>query len=148
MAPARARFVRIPLRAARGPAPERAAGILPTVLGVAIMLGLLAVCSHVAVGLWERTSTESVAYDAVREVATAPDDGHDVRRRAIERARERLGGRSADVDMYFVDAGPEVIALHVRSGPVGLLPVIAGRVAIVGGLDRTITIRREQETPG
>jgi len=123
---------------------ERGAGVLSTVFGVAIMLALLAVATHVAVGLWARTATESIAYDAAREVATAPTDDQGVRAKAIERAMARLGGHSERVSLEFDDAGPDIVVLHVTSEPTGLMPRLAGSAGIVGELRRTIRIRREK----
>lgn len=123
---------------------ERGAGVLSTVFGVAIMLALLAVTTHVALGLWARTATESIAYDAAREVATASAGDRSVRADAIARAKARLGGRAGGVTLRFENGDPDFVVLHVTSEPTGLMPRLAGSTAIVGELDKTIRIRREK----
>lgn len=127
---------------------ERGTGLLPTAFGLAVLLAMLGLVSNVALGLWSRTTTESIAYEAARSVATAEPgaDREAVREQALERACDQLGGNCSDVRMSF---GPEVegqpmVALHVEAPGVGLLPrLIADGGPVVGGLNRTIRIRQE-----
>lgn len=126
---------------------ERGSGLLSTVFGVMVLMALLGLATNVALGLWERTTIDAVAYDAAREVATAPN-GSDVaqaRAQAIARAREILGKRSDDVQLEFVDdpAASHEVVLHVRSPGVSLLPRMIATGPVVAGLDRRITVWRE-----
>lgn len=127
---------------------ERGAGLLPTVFGLAIVLAMLGVGCNVALGLWSRTATESIAYEAARWAATA-DPGADqaaIREQATDRACAQLGGDCSDVHLAFepTDPADTMVHLHVHAPGVRLLPrFLAGGGPIVGDLDRTIRIRRE-----
>jgi hypothetical protein len=127
---------------------ERGSGLLPTVFGLAVLLGMLGLACNVALGLWNRTTTESIAYEAARSVATAEPgvDQEAVRDQALDRACHLLGSNCADVDLYFESAVADqpMVALHVSAPGVGLLPrFIANGGPVVGELNRTIRIRRE-----
>lgn len=127
---------------------ERGSGLLPTVFGLAMLLGMLGLACNVALGLWSRTTTESIAYEAARSVATAEPgvDQEAVRGQALERACDLLGGNCADVELYFESAAADhpMVELHVNAPGVGLLPrFIADGGPVVGELHRTIRIRRE-----
>lgn len=127
---------------------ERGTGLLPTVFGLAVLLGMLGFACNIALGLWSRTTTESIAYEAARSAATA-EPGADqaaVREHALERACEQLGRNCAEVHLYFESAAADqpMVSLHVSAPGVGLLPrFIADGGPVVGGLNRTIRIRRE-----
>jgi hypothetical protein len=127
---------------------ERGSGLLPTVFGLALLLAMLGLACNVALGLWSRTTTESIAYEAARSVATAEPgaDQEAVRDHALERACELLGNNCADVDLHFepTTADQPMVSLRVSSPGVGVLPrFIADGGPVVGALDRTIRIRRE-----
>ena len=132
-------------------AEERGSGLLPTVFGLGVLLGLLGLCANVALGLWSRSTTESIAYDAARAVATAPGDADPAatRAQALQRACDALGSRCGEVRMDFTAGSvppPEVVELHVEAPGVRLLPRMLGaRGPVVAGLDRTIRIRRERQ---
>lgn len=116
--------------------------------GLAVLLGMLGLACNVALGLWSRTTTESIAYEAARSVATAAPgaDRAAVREQALTRACDQLGGGCAGVHLEFkpVPAGEPMVALQVRAPGVSLLPrFIARGGPVVGGLDRTIRIRQE-----
>jgi hypothetical protein len=132
------------------PGDERGAGLLPSVFGLGVVLGLLGLCTNVALGLWWRSTTESVAYEAARMVATAPPDAdpREVGETATDRACAALGPRCAGVTMTFAPtvAGTDgdMVELRVRAPGVRLLPRLVGSAGpVVGALDRTIRIRRE-----
>lgn len=125
--------------------------MLPTVFGLAMLLGLLGVCANVALGLWSRSTTESIAYEAAWMVATAPTDAdpHQVRAAARDRACEMLGSRCGVVTLSFDDPGDTanagVVEVRVVAPGVRLLPrMVAAAGPIVAPLDRTIRIRRER----
>lgn len=127
---------------------ERGSGLLPTVFGLAVLLGMLGLACNVALGLWSRTTTESIAYEAARSVATAEPgvDQEAVREQALERACDLLGNNCADVDLHFepTAADQPMVALHVSAPGVAVLPrFIADGGPVVGELNRTIRIRRE-----
>ena len=127
---------------------ERGTGLLPTVLGLGVLLGTVGLASNVAIGLWDRSSIESLAYDAAREVATSDPsaDQSVVRSLALERACDQLGDRCAEVSMRFTHTtGDPMVQLHVSAPGVALLPrMIARHGPVVGGLERTIRIHREK----
>jgi len=129
------------------PRPERGAGLISTVFGVAFLMAMLGVTINVALGLWERSTVDAVAYDAAMRAATAPAgaDRAAVRAEAITRARELLGRHSGDVQLDFVDdpAAPDDVVLRVQSPGVSLLPRFLASGPIVAGLDRRIVVRRE-----
>lgn len=127
---------------------ERGTGLLATVFGLAVLLAMLGLACNVALGMWSRTTTESIAYEAARSVATAdPEaDRGALREQALERACDQLGGDCAGVHLCFGHEvqGPHMVALHVEAPGVGLLPrFIADGGPVVGGLNRTIRIRQE-----
>ncbi len=127
---------------------ERGAGLLSTVFGVAVILGMLGVAVNVSLGLWARTTTESIGYEAARYVATAPAgaDLEILRSQACERACTALGPRCSSVTLEFVGVGDTstFVELRVRAPGVGLLPrMVADGGPMVMDLDRTIRIRRE-----
>jgi len=121
------------------------------VFGLAMLLGLLGVCTNVALGLWSRSTTESIAYEAAWMVATAPADAdpHRVRATARDRACEMLGSRCDEVSLTFDDPiaapGRDLVEVRVVAPGVPLLPrMVAAGGPIVAPLDRTIRIRRER----
>ena len=124
---------------------ERGTGLLSSVLGVGILLALLGLTVNVALGLWTRTTVDSVAYDAARHVATAPVElsEHQARHQAIERARTLLGSYGDRVELTFEAAGADVVVLRVRAPGVSLLPRLIDRGPAVGALDRRIVMTKE-----
>lgn len=130
------------------PGRERGAGLLSTVLGLGVLLGILGLAVNVSLGLWARTTTESIGYEAARAVATAPvgADPHEARSQAELRACAALGSRCSEVSLQFLDGSGDTgfVELRVRAPGVGLLPrMVAGGGPVVAALDRTIRIRRE-----
>lgn len=123
---------------------ERGTGLLGTVLGVAIVAGLLGFAANLTLGLWTRSTVDAVAYDAARDLATAPrtTDPDTAARTAITRARSMLGPYGDRVD-FDVTINDEAVALRVRAPGVGLLPAMVDTGPMVGALDRTIMVRRE-----
>lgn len=125
---------------------ERATGLLSSVLGVGIVLALVGLTADVALGLWTRTTVDSVAYDAARHVATAPAEvpEHQARRQAVERARSLLGSYGNRVELTFEEAtGGEVVVLRVRAPGVSLLPKLVDGGPAVGAIDRRIVMTKE-----
>ena len=120
--------------------------MLSSVLGVGIVLALVGLVANVALGLWTRTTVDSVAYDAARHVATAPAEVPEARARhqAVERATALLGRYGERVELRFEQAvGAEVVVLRVRAPGVSLLPRVIGGGPTVGALDRRIVMARE-----
>lgn len=125
---------------------ERAAGLISTLFGLGALLAMLGLATNVALGLWARTRTESIAYEAARAVATAPagSDATTVRALAVQRACSALGDRCGEVQLDFESAATDTfVTLHVRAPGVRLLPRMVAGDAVVGDLDRLIRIRRE-----
>jgi hypothetical protein len=126
---------------------ERGSGLLGATLGVAAVVAMVGLCANVAIGLWMRATVDAVAHDAVRAVATAPPDSDLPARAAaeLERARSLLGPHGRRVQLRFVALGEDdVVALHVRAPGVDLLPRLLSGGPVVGGLDRTVVMRRER----
>ena len=125
---------------------ERGSGTLGTALAVAVMIGGIGVAANVTIGLWARTTVESVAYDTARRIAETPA-GADPRRHAeaaLANARRSLGPLVADVDLDLVDPGADHVGVRVRYGGVRLVPRLLDGGPVVGSIDRTITVRRER----
>lgn len=123
---------------------SRGSSLLGTALGVAMLLALTAFAADVGIGLWARSAVDAAASDAARELAALPPDqvGADRTAAAVERARSTLGPFGRRVSMT-VDASSRAVAVHVRAPALGLLPRVAGGGSVVGGLDRTVVVRRE-----
>jgi hypothetical protein len=143
------------VRARRGQPGERGAGLLGAALGVAVVMGALGLCVNVALGLWTRSTVDSVAYDAVVDVASSPAAASAestspglaaAEAAAIDRARATLGAFGAQVDMSFEHPDPAVLVLRVRAPGVSLLPRFLGSGPIVGAVDRRLVVRREGQT--
>ncbi|MEI2639794.1 MAG: hypothetical protein V9F03_12500 [Microthrixaceae bacterium] len=129
---------------------ERGSGLLGSVIGVAIVAAMIGLVANVALGLWIRSTVDSVAYDAARRVATAdPPDATSPRETvteddALEGAKAMLGPYRSRVSMEFIDSGdPDYVALRVRSPGTSLMPRMFSGTLVVGRLDRVIMIRRE-----
>ncbi|HTO00553.1 MAG TPA: hypothetical protein VL068_07745 [Microthrixaceae bacterium] len=125
---------------------ERGTGLLGTTFGLAIMIALLGFAVNVTLGLWTRSTVDSVAYDAARRVATsASGDGTGIsEQNAIADAKVLLGEFGAKVRMNFVTVDdPDLVVLRVQAPGVSLLPKVIGGGPIIAGIDRQIVIRRE-----
>jgi hypothetical protein len=113
---------------------------------VGVLLALVGLVANVALGLWTRTTVDSVAYDAARHVATAPARVPDAvaRRQALERATTLLGRYGERVRLDFEQApGADVVVLRVRAPGVSLLPRVVDAAPTVGALDRRIVMAKE-----
>lgn len=119
--------------------------MLSTVIGLTMLLVLLALATQVALGLLARTTTEAVAYDAARRVATAPAGmpRDEAEARTLRHAREVLGTRADRVDLRFLPAPSDRVVLQVRAEGVSLLPVAISAGVRIGDLDRRIVMVRE-----
>ena len=132
---------------------ERGTGLLGTTIGLAAVVAMLGFAANVALGLWARSTIDSIAYDAARSVATAPGTGTtdasalSARSRAegeaITSATQLLGPIGNAVQMQFESGDPDWVVLHVRAPGVSLLPRVIGGGPVVGSTDRRIMIRRE-----
>jgi hypothetical protein len=125
---------------------ERGSGLLSTTLGVAVLIALLGLSANVALGLWTRTTVESVAEDAARRVAQAPQ-GTDLAvaaSAAAADARRLLGRYGRQVRLDWIELGPGSVRLRVRAPGATLLPRMVGRTPVVGALDRVVVVRRER----
>jgi len=141
-----------PTAGARREVGERGAGLLGAALGVAIVMGTLGLCVNVTLGLWTRSTVDSIAYDAVSDVASSPDAASPelrpptlaaVEAAAIDRARAALGPFGDEVELTFEHPDASVLVLHVRAPGVSLLPRFLGSGPVVGAVDRRLVVRRE-----
>lgn len=123
---------------------ERGAGLLGAVLGVAIVAAMLGFSVNLLLGLWTRSTVDAVAYDAARDIATAPPtvDPETAARASVERARALLGEHGERVT-FDVSMDDRSVTLRVRSPGVELMPALIDGGPIVGSIDRRIVIRRE-----
>ena len=125
---------------------DRGSGTLSTSFGVGVFLLLMFFSSHVLLNLWTISTVEEAAHQAATSVALADEtiDITTVRQRALSRARASLGTYGDEVDFEFQSSpnDPEVI-LRVRSPELHLLPPVARSALGLGGVDRTIVVRRE-----
>lgn len=113
------------------------------------MIGLTA---NVALGLWIRSTVDSIAHDAAIQVASAPQstnataDRAAVQRSALENARRLLGEYGDEVTLTFIDSGdPMLVTLHIRAPGMNLLPRMITSGPVVGSIDRVIVVRRETD---
>jgi hypothetical protein len=123
---------------------ERASGLLSTVIGVAVVLGMLGLAVNVTLGLWLRSTVDAIAYDTARRVATTPADvdRQAAAATAIEDARRVLGAHARQVEMRF-ESLDDPVRLHVRSPGVDLLPAMVEGAPTVGAIDRRIVVHSE-----
>jgi hypothetical protein len=123
---------------------QRGAGLLPAVFGVAIVVGFLGFAAHIAIGLWVRSTVDSVAYDVARRVASAPpgSPASMIESDAIEDGLRSLGAFGREVALRFEPDTTDVV-LHVAAPGFSLLPPIVDAGPVIGEIDRTIVIRRE-----
>jgi hypothetical protein len=114
------------------------------VFGVAIVVGFLGFAAHVSIGLWARSTVDSVAYDVARRVASAPPDSQPsvVETDAIDDARLSLGSYGREVAFRFEPDTTDVV-LHVTAPGFSLLPPMVDAGPVIGAIDRTIVVRRE-----
>ena len=132
--------------------PERGTGLLGTTIGLATVIAMLGFAASVTIGLWTRSTVDSIAYDAARSVATSPTTGPadamtqsraQVEIDAIRAAKDQLGDLGDQVDLQFEAARADQVVLHVRAPGNALLPRMIGGGPVVGAIDRRIVIRRE-----
>ena len=124
---------------------ERANGLLSTALGMAMCVGGIGVAANAGLGLWTRSTIESVAYDTARRVAETPSgrDPAAQSRLALVNARHTLGPVESRVGLHFESTGPDEVALRVTYAGVGLLPRLVGGGPTIGAIDRRIVVHRE-----
>lgn len=123
---------------------ERGTGLLGTLFGVGAVVVTLGFAANVCVGLWTRSTVESVAQDAARDVAATP--GGDVDRTRVEeilnRARARLGRTGARIRLQ-IEVDTDSVVVRVRHPGVSLLPRMLGHLPAVGAVDERLVVRRE-----
>ncbi len=125
---------------------ERGSGLLSTVFGVAAVAASVGLASNICIGLWARSTVDAVAYDAARDIATAPV-GYDratVAAQVLDDARDALGEHGGDVQLDIESLDDDRVVLRLRSRGVSLLPAMIDGGPVVGALDRTISVRVER----
>ncbi len=112
------------------------------------MVAALGLTANITVGLWARSTVESVAYDTARRIAETPRgvDTAAQARVAVSNARTALGPTGSRVDLIVESTGPEEVRLRVRYPGVGLLPRLVRSGPVVGAIDRVVSVRREGAT--
>jgi hypothetical protein len=129
-------------------APERGTGLLGTALGVAMVVAMIGLATHVAVGLWSRATVEAAATAAAHRLARTPPAE---RAAAVEsvfaETRRRLGGLGPRTALQVRSLGPDSISIHVRTSGARLLPRLITDRSGVGAVDRTVVVRAERRTP-
>jgi hypothetical protein len=125
---------------------ERASGLLSTVIGVACVAGVLGLAVNVALGLWTRSTVDAVAYDAARDLATAPAglDRNAAAPEVIRSALDTLGPYGSRVRMELEAGDGTTVVLRVRAPGVALLPAFLEGGPTVGDVDRRVVVRVEQ----
>lgn len=131
-----------PPRRRRG---QAGSGLLSSVLGVACVAALLGLAANVALGLWTRSTVDAVAYDAARDIATAPpgSDRAAVAAEVVRQATQSLGTYGHDVRLDVEAVDGDTTILRVQAPGLDLLPAMIDGGPTVGALDRRISIRNE-----
>lgn len=125
---------------------QRGSAALGTVIGVGCLMVMLGVSINVLLGLWTRSTIDSVSYDATRTIATAP--AGTPRRAAADaafsRARDVLGPVGEQV-CWDLESGEDdaAVVVRVRAPGVSVLPRVVSGAPTVGDLDRRIVVRAE-----
>lgn len=124
---------------------ERGSGLLSSVIGLGCVVVVLGVAANLTLGLWVRSTVDSVAHDAARDLATAPagSDRALLAPQVLDRARASLGAHGERVRLDVERADDDLVVLHVRAPGVSLLPAIIDGGPVVGGVDRRIVVRSE-----
>lgn len=127
------------------PKGERGSGLLGSVIGVACVAGVLGLSVNITLGLWTRSTVDAVAYDAARDIATAPSgsDRTAAAAVAVDRALGTLGTYGQQVSLDVEAADDDRVVLRVRAPGVALLPAFLDGGPTVGALDRRIVVRAE-----
>jgi hypothetical protein len=126
------------------PRSERGAGLLGAALGVAMVAALIGLSANVALGLWTRSTVESVVDDAARRIAATPVDRREAAApAALASARQLLGPHGRRLHLEVRSVAPDVV-VEVRSPGVALLPRLVHRRVAVGALDRRIVVHGER----
>ncbi len=110
-------------------------------VGFAIFMTLLLFAVQVLVRLYATSTITATAFDAAREVATAPGDPSVEVPNAQASATQRLGrfGASHTTFSWLEVDGQQVVLRVVATAP-GFLPGMGS----LRHIDRTITVRRER----
>lgn len=129
------------------PQRDRGAGLVTTVTGVLVFLALVSLSTQLLVSLYARTVVTSVAYDAVRAVATSTDpsgasEQADITR--AERTARELLGRTGARATFSWRIDREAVRLRVRA-PVPRLTLLPIRgLAGLTEVERTVEVRLER----
>lgn len=124
---------------------ERGSGLLSTVFGVAAVAAAVGLAANICIGLWARTTVDAVAYDAARDIATAPSgtDRALIAQQIVDEAHASLGTHRERVQMEIESLDSDRVVLRVRSTGVDLIPAMIDGGPAVGAMDRTISVRIE-----
>lgn len=130
-----------------GPADERGAGMIGTLMGAGVFVLLMLFAVQVLLGLYTTSVVTAATYDAAKAVAgsdlgagrsaTAMAD-------AERNAQEQLGGFGRRVTFTWGPAGGDVVELTARAPRLALLPAALTGPAGLGDIVRTVRVRREE----
>jgi hypothetical protein len=123
------------------------AGVLSSLFGVTVFLSFLLFAVQLLLTLHATSVVTSVVYDAARSVAVrGAESGSDaVRADAAQHARTQLGRYGRDATFQWLDGEPGRVTLHVRVATPRLLGIGLDRLIGIDAVDRTVTVRVEDE---
>ncbi len=121
---------------------ERGAGVLSSALGAAAFLGFLLLATHVIVGLYATSVVTHTTHQTARMIATGAASAA-ATERGVSHAYERLSGlHNVSVD---VQSDSQYVRVHIIVNRPGLLPQSLRFDAALASIDRSSTVRIEQE---
>ena len=125
---------------------DRGSGLLSTVFGVAAVAATIGFAANICIGIWERSTVDAVAYDAARDIATAPANSNRaaVAADVLDDARASLGSHGDRVRLDVESLDDDRVVLRLRSRGVALMPAMIDGGPVIGAVDRTIAVRIER----
>ncbi len=123
---------------------EAGSGLIPTVVGVAVLLLLLMLATQVVFDLFARSAVTAAAYDAARVVAGSDASGSGTTQALAEdQARHELGLYASGTSFSW-SVGPDQVELSVRAHNPSLLPTALTRPMGLDEVIKTVVVRRER----
>ena len=123
---------------------QEGAGVIGSVVGVAVFLVLLLLAVQVLVGLYATSVVTAATYDAAKVLAGADQgDSPEGRAEAERRARGQLG-RFGERVAFRWDNDVDTIRLHVHAPRPTFLPRSLVSSVGLGDIERTVRVRVER----
>jgi hypothetical protein len=123
---------------------QNGSGLFPTLFGSFIVLVLLLCATQIAMGLYQISMTQSLAFDAARRVAESSRQS-DAIADAEAQLRRQLGTQF--VAARWDDSNPSMISLSLTSRRTTLLPSQLMQQFESKTITRTANVRRETLHP-